>query len=90
MKVRFARDVLEDANVWRILDRIVDHFLDQRHLRDIDDPDFLASSRWMHDAGRAGSSNIEAMQKCYTQAIYDTPGTHMPFWPSEKWRIICP
>lgn len=75
MRVRFAEDVLADPKSWRILDFIVDYFLEQRHVWDIEDPQIIKESPWIQTdlTGRAGQMNLDALQKCYTQAIYSSP-----------------
>ena len=72
MRVRFAADVLDDPRSWDILDRIVHHFLDQRHLWDIEDPTLIEESRWIQSdmGGRTGRRNVDALRKCYTYSVY--------------------
>lgn len=72
MKVRFSAEVLEDSNSWDSLDRIVHYFLDRRHLWDIIDSREIENSKWIQKdlGGRSGKRNLEAFQKCFTDAIY--------------------
>lgn len=77
MRVRFAPDVLQDSGSWDTLDRIVASFLDGRHRWEIDDPESIKSTAWLlADAGgRAARRNLEALEKCYTEAIYQPSGS---------------
>ena len=44
MKVYFAPDVLNDNKAWYALDIIIQHFIEERHLWAIDDPDEIMNS----------------------------------------------
>ncbi len=64
MKVRFAADVLNDPEARRVLDRIVDLFLEGRHLWDVDNADEIKNSQWIQSDqdGRAGRQNVEVLE----------------------------
>ncbi len=75
MKVSISEDVLADPDVWDVLDRVIHHFMDRRHLWDIDDPDTIKESPWMQNdlQGRAGRRNLETFEKCFTDSAYPQP-----------------
>lgn len=75
MRVNFAAEVLSDPDSWRILDHLVDYFVEQRHLWDIEDPQAIENSPWIQSdlTGRAGKANLEILQKYYTNTIYPLP-----------------
>ncbi len=79
MKVIFAADVLDDPGSWLTLDRIVYHFLDERHVWSIDDPEKIEESPWLQDDvdGRMKKRNLETLQKCFTMGAYPTRGARM-------------
>lgn len=72
MKVRFATDVLSHESSYRVLDRIVDLFVDGRHRWDIEDIDAIADSFWIKSdsSGRSSKANLEVLEKCYTKTAY--------------------
>jgi len=72
MKVRFAIDILQDSNAWDVLDIVVQHFFDRRHVWDIIDPNEIENSPWIQtdSSGRAGRRNLSALKKCYTDSAY--------------------
>ncbi len=79
MKVSFAEDVLNDPKSWRKLDAIVDHFLEQRHVWDIDSSGQIEASRWMQENldNPIGIENLDAFHKCDTNAIYQKTAGRM-------------
>jgi len=78
VKVRFAPDVLSDNRSFRVLDRIVDLFMDGRHCWDIEDFETVANSLWIKSAigSRSGDINLEILGKCYTKTVYYPKNMH--------------
>jgi hypothetical protein len=79
MKVRFAPDVLNEQSSWDTLDRIVFHFIEQRHIWDIDDPDLIKNSQWLQSdlENRTNRRNLETLEKAFTSSIYPDQTTKM-------------
>lgn len=77
MRVRFEQDVLNDPDSWNSLDQITHHFLNERHLWEIDDPDNIENSGWIKSDinGRSGKRNLEMLEKSYTKTIYPASGS---------------
>jgi hypothetical protein len=72
MKVTLTIELLNDAGSWDILDQIVFHFLERRHLWSVTDVVEIENSGWIQadKGGRASNRNLEILQKCYTDSIY--------------------
>jgi len=72
MKVRFAEDVLNNPEAWRVLDRIVDLFFEKRHLWDIDDADEIKNSQWIQSnpGGRTNRLNVEILETYDSRSFY--------------------
>lgn len=75
MRVRFSITVLHDPTAFFSLDRIVDLFLEERHIWVIEDPDEIRHSAWIanEELSRTAQRNLEALEKCFTTAIYGPP-----------------
>lgn len=71
MKVRFADDVLAEPSAWRELTRIVDGFLEERHIWDIDDPAVIANSPWLAGEDHYTRGNLDALQKLSVRTLYN-------------------
>ena len=76
MKVRFADDVLVEPSAWRTLTRIVDGFVEERHIWDIDDPAAMADSPWLAGDDPYTRGNLEALKKISTRALYHPAPAH--------------
>ena len=78
MKVRFSTDVLSHEGSYRVLDRIVDLFLDGRHILDIENFDAVANSLWIKSdiGGRSSDNNLELLEKCFTKTAYYPKNMH--------------
>jgi hypothetical protein len=78
LKVKFASDVLSHEPCYRVLDRIVELFMDGRHMWDLDDFDVVAESPWIRSESnsRTSKGNREAMEKCYTGMAYQAQHMH--------------
>ncbi|MEN8214988.1 MAG: hypothetical protein ABFS56_01130 [Pseudomonadota bacterium] len=78
MKVRFAKDVLDDQNSWRKLDGFVDLFDEGRHFWDVDDIQLIEQSPWIQDnlSHPIGQENLEILQKSYTDGLYPNSENH--------------
>lgn len=75
MKVRFADDVLAKPSAWDELDRIVHHFIDERHVWDVADPAAIENSEWIGiEDSRATRRNLMALQKIAMHDFY-TPAS---------------
>lgn len=73
MKVRFADDVLADPSAWRELTRIVDGFLEERHVWDIEDPAAIQDSPWLAGDDLYTQGNLDALKKLSVRSFLYTP-----------------
>jgi hypothetical protein len=72
MRVRFLTEVLESESAWNLLDGIVDVFIEERHLWDVDDVEAIERSQWLAEEGRHTRRSLEALEKCVTQSAYSS------------------
>lgn len=72
MRITLLLDVLEDPSSWRTVERIIDAFLEKRHLWDEGNQEQLVNSPWFteetEDLKRL--SVRESLTKLYTESIY--------------------
>ncbi|WP_147451373.1 hypothetical protein [Corallococcus llansteffanensis] len=77
MRVEIKLDVLADRGSWYLLDRIIDCFMEERHVWHFEDEEMLLGSPWFSEEpnSRTTSRNLEALQK-YVTAIDREPPSH--------------
>ncbi|HYO52049.1 hypothetical protein [Archangium sp.] len=75
MRVAILLDVLEDTGSLRAIERIVDAFLEGRHVWDKDNQDQVLSSPWFtEETGDFRRLSVrESLEKLYTESVYSSP-----------------
>jgi hypothetical protein len=77
MRVTITHAVFQNNTAFVALDRLIDHFLDGRHLWEINDVDAIRGSTWLMGDDRVARRNVEALEKCFVaNAQQPTSQTH--------------
>src|ERR1043165_1187138 len=76
MRVTITHAVFQDNAAFVALDRLVDHFLEGRHLWEIDDVEVIRGSPWLTGDDRVVRRNVEVLEKCFV-ANAQQPTTRM-------------
>ncbi|HYO68411.1 MAG TPA: hypothetical protein VEU33_20250 [Archangium sp.] len=73
MRVAIQLDALEDAGSLRAIERVIDAFLEKRHVWDKDSQDWVLSSVWFtEETGDFRRLSVrESLEKLYTESIYE-------------------
>ena len=70
MKVSIANHVFRSSACFDALDRILDHFLSERHRWEIGDVDAIKLSPWLSAGDRVSRRNTEILEKCFVAAAH--------------------
>lgn len=70
MRVTIADAVFRSTACFDALDRILDHFISERHRWEIGDVDAIKGSSWLASGDRVSRRNTEILEKCFVAAAH--------------------